>query len=186
MNRKIRISLSTFIITSIIGLAVLVFIHYKTENTFKVTFDEEKKLEVKIEKIHYSGTKGGRLEWELFADSAKRTKEQDLTVFETLKVIFYAKDGTPYTLNAKEGTFKEAAGEINAIGDVTLDTEKGYTLKADSLKYAVKSREITSDGPVEITSEAIDMEGTGLRAEVSSSRFFLLKHVKAVFRDAAT
>lgn len=185
MNRKIRISLSTFIITSIIGLAVLVFIHYKTESTLRVSFDEEKKLEVKIEKIHYSGTKEGRLEWELFADSAKRTKEQDLTVFETLKVIFYAKDGKPYTMNASKGTFAESAGEINAVGGVTVDTVEGYTLKADSLKYTVKSRVITSDGPVKITSETIDMEGIGLKAEVGSGSFFLLNRVKAVFRGAA-
>ncbi|MDO8426693.1 MAG: LPS export ABC transporter periplasmic protein LptC, partial [Deltaproteobacteria bacterium] len=166
------------------GLAVLVFIHYKTENTFKVSFDGEKKLEVKIEKIHYSGTKEGRVEWELFADSAKRTKAEDLTIFETLKVIFYAKDGTPYTLNAKEGRLREAAGEIYALGDVTVDSQAGYTLKAQSLKYAIKSKEITSEGPVEITSEAMDMVGTGLRAEIESGRFFLLKNVKATFRDA--
>lgn len=50
MNRKIRIFLLAFIALSIIGLVLLVLAHYQTKNSYKVVFNEGKKLEVQIEK----------------------------------------------------------------------------------------------------------------------------------------
>lgn len=184
MNRKIRIALLLFIFLSLAGLAALVTVHYRTKNSLKVTFAEDEKAEVKIDRIHYSGTKDGRIEWELDADSAERSKTEDLTVFENVRVNFYSKDDKRYTLTAKEGRFREAAGEITAVGDVEMDSEEGYRIKSESVTYFLKEKRIASDEFVSMTSEGIDLSGTGLEFEVEKGTVVLRKEVKAVFKDS--
>lgn len=186
INRKIRITLSAFIALSLVGLAVLVLIHYKTRVVQKATFKEDENVKVKIDKIHYSGTKGGRLEWELEADSASRSRQEDLTTLTNVKLTFYAKDGTPYTLTAKEGTFRESDGEVRASGDVVVRSPKeNLVLKARSLDYHVKTRKIDTGSPVHISSDRLDADGTGLAIDMDRENFRLLKNVKAVFKASA-
>lgn len=186
MNRKIRIALSSFIVLSIISLAVLVFIYYRTGKEPKASFEQDERVEVKIEKIRYSGTKAGRVEWELEADSARRSKDEDLTILENVKVTFYAKDGASYVLTSKEGAFREAAGEIIASGDVVVESSgDGYTIRTNSLTYLVNDRKITTEERVEMTSRGVDLEGTGLVALVDEEKFRLLRRVRAVFRGPA-
>ncbi|HEY4707034.1 MAG: LPS export ABC transporter periplasmic protein LptC [Deltaproteobacteria bacterium GWA2_55_10] len=185
MNRKIRASLAAFIVLSILGLALLVFIHYKTQEPPQ-EFREDEKVQVKIDRIHYSGTKEGRVEWELDARSAERSREEDLTLFEDVKITFFADDGTPYVLTSRQGTFKEGAGEINVTGDVKIESVKeGYTLKTDTLKYMIGTKEITTPDKVAMTSGKMDLEGVGLLVRIDSEEFRLLSKVKAVFRDSA-
>jgi LPS export ABC transporter protein LptC len=186
MNRKIRIALSAFVILSIISLAVLVYIYYKADKGSKASFEQDERVQVNIEKIRYSGTKKGRVEWELEADSARRSKDEDLTILENIKVTFYARGGSSYVLTAKKGTFREAAGEIVASGDVVIEASgDGYTIKTNSLTYLVNDRKITSAERVKMTSRGIDLEGTGLVALVDKESFRLLRKVRAVFRGTA-
>ena len=175
MNRKIRTALSSFVVLSIISLAVLVFIYYRAGREPKASFEQDEQV-----------TKAGRVEWELEADSARRSKDEDLTILENMKVIFYAKDGTSYVLTSNEGAFREAAGEIIASGNVVVESSgEGYTIKTSSLTYLVNDRKITTEERVEMTSRGVDLEGTGLVALVDEERFRLLKRVRAVFRGPA-
>lgn len=184
MNRRIRAFLSAFIVLSIVGLAALVFIHYKTRELPQEDFMEDEKVQVSIDRIRYSGTKDGRVEWELEAMSANRSREEDLTIFEEVKLVFYAGDGSSYTLTAREGTFREVAGEIGVSGDVVIESGKeAYVLRTDTLKYLINKKEVSTPDRVTVTSAKLDLEGTGFLGFIESGEFRLLKNVKAVFRD---
>lgn len=186
MNRKIRTALSTFIVLSIVALAVLVFIYYRSDKVPKASFEQDEQVRVQIEKIRYSGTKAGRVEWELEADSARRSKDEDLTLLEAVKLTFYARDSTSYVLTANEGRFKEEAGEITVSGDVVVKASgDGYTIKTTSLTYFSKDRKITTEERVKMTSRGIDLEGTGLVVHVDKQNFRLHRKVRAVFRGPA-
>jgi LPS export ABC transporter protein LptC len=185
MNRKIRISLAVFIVLSVLALAVSVFVHYQTRNSFKVTFNEDKKLEVRIEKVRYSGTKDGRVEWELVADSAQRARGESITAFHKVTVTFYAKGGEPYTLTAREALYDEAKGIIDAVGDVKVESKEGFVLKAGTLRYDLKKRVITSDEEVDITSRMMNVKGRGFFSDIESGGFKILKNVRAVVKERA-
>lgn len=185
MNRKIRAALSAFIVLSVVGLIVLVFIHYNTRELPQEDFVEDEKVQVRIDTIHYSGTKDGRVEWELDARSASRSREEDLTLFEDVRVTFYAGDGSSYTLTAREGSLRELAGEIGVSGDVVIKSgEGGYVLRTDTLKYLINEKKVSTPDRVVVTSDRLDLEGTGFTGLVESGEFRLLDDVKAVFRDS--
>ncbi len=184
MNRKLRITLSVFIALSVAGLIILVFLRHQPKNILKVAL-KDNKIEVKIDKVHYSGNKGGRVEWVLDAESAKRSGNGDLLVLDTLKLIFYTKAGKTYTLTAKKGQYKESTGEIEVSGNVVVESEDGLSLKTERLKYSMNAKEITTEERVFITSKNMDVTGVGLLSEVDRGKIFLQKNIKAVFRNTA-
>jgi len=182
MNRKLRLSLSSFIALSIASLAIMVFIHYRTKNTYKVILTEDKKFGVQIDRVHYSGTKGGRVEWELDADSAKRSTDEDLLVLDKVRLKFYSKDGTKYLLTSREGDYRESTGEVTVNGDVLIvSLNNGYRLSTETLKYSMETKKVTSEVRVRITSKDMAVDGVGLVAEMDTEKFWLLKDVHAVF-----
>ncbi len=186
MDRRIRALLLAFIAVSIGGIIVLVLIHYKrTGNSVRITLTEENKASVKVDRVHYAGTKSGRMEWELDADSAVRSRDGSVTVLESVRLKFYPKTGGPSTLKAREGRFSESTGEVEAIGSVVVETDDGYRLATERLKYMMKTKELTTEEHVEITSKSIDLAGDGLFATIDDGKFKLSKNVKAVFKDGS-
>jgi len=185
MNRKIRIALYAFIAVSVLGLAIAVFVHQQTQNTLRVSFTEDKKLEVRIDKIRYSGTRDGCVEWEFEADHATREKDEDLTVFVNITARYYPVEGAPYTLTAKEGRYWETTGLVHAVGNVVVSSKGRFTLKTSKLELEMEARRITAGGAVTITSPVMDVSGTGLVADVDTGNFKILSNVKAVVNNAA-
>ncbi len=186
MRRKVSIFFAAFIIVSILGLSALVTVHYIKRKGFEVVFTEDNKLGVKISDIHYSRTRDGHVEWVLDADSAASFKSEDLMVFDSVRLAFYGDDVTLYTLKAREGQFSESTGEIDAMGDVLVESVDGsYRLTTDSLKYSSKSRRITTDDQVEIVTDGMVVEGTGLVVEIDKEKLFILNDVKALLKDEA-
>ncbi len=186
MRHKLRVTLLAFIALLVLGLVVSVYVHYKTRNSFKITFNEDKKLEVRIDNVHYSGTKEGRVEWELKADSAKKTKGVDLTLLTNVTAVLYSRNGKSYTLTAREGRYVEGAGEVSVEGNVRIESTDGFVMNTEKLLYKLDSKEISTDADVEMTSGAMDVRGTGFVAEVTAGRLKILKNVRAVIKGAVS
>ena len=172
-----------FIALSIAGLVAVMLLHRQPENLLRVGL-KDNKIEVKIDKVHYSGNKGGRIEWVLDADSATQSEGGDLIVLEKLKLVFYAKNGQSYTLTAKEGRYRESKGEIEVEKDVIVESDDGYRMNTDRLKYFINSSVLSTDDRVVITSKGMDVTGIGLVSDVDKSRTVIKKDIKAVFRSS--
>ncbi|MEK7773251.1 MAG: LPS export ABC transporter periplasmic protein LptC, partial [Deltaproteobacteria bacterium] len=68
---------------------------------------------------------------------------------------------------------------------VVVETDDGYRLITDRLRYMMKTKELTTGEHVEITSKSIDLAGDGLFVRIDDGKFQLSKNVKAVFRDGS-
>lgn len=174
-----------FIILSVVGLSVLVVIHFKTQKTYRVPYTGEGGVEVKIDNVHYSRTREGKLEWELDARRATRYKKDDLMVFETLKMKFYPAVGTPYTLSAKEGIYREPAGIMDASGEVRMRSEDGYLLETEKLRYSSKNSEVATDEPVHIIYSGMDVTGNGFLMDTDKGKLYIRRNVKALLSGDA-
>ncbi len=184
MNRKYRYLFVAFIAVSVAGIAALAIFHYWRVNAPALTFSGAKGVGVKIDNVHYTSARQGRVEWELFAVSATRYKTGDLTALDTIRLVFHVKgDVSPYTLTAKEALYREGAGEVDATGGVTVTSGTGYSLRTERLKYNAKAARITSDDRVEIITNGMKVTGAGLLIEIDRGKLFLFKDVRAVFKD---
>ena len=184
MTRKVRILIAAFIVVSVIGLAALVTVRYMAKKGFEVVITGDDKFGVKVSDIHYSRTREGRLEWVLDADSAVSFTGSDEMNFNSVTLLFYAKDGSTYTLKAREGNFSESTGEVSVKGDVSVESEDGlYRFKTDSLKYSSADSRAMTDDRVEILVKDLLVSGEGFIAEVDEEKIFILNNVKALLKD---
>lgn len=182
MKRKIRIFSAAFIVLSTLGLLTAVVLHYMTRSGYKPAFTGDKKIGVKIDNVHYSSVRDGRVEWELNALPGTRYTSDGVMLFDTVRMIFHGKDGRTYTLDAKEAKYRESTGDIDASGGVRLDIQGGYRLEAGRLKYDKKSALVTSEDRVKIFSGGMDVEGTGLSIDTGNGNLYLSKDVNAVVK----
>ncbi len=180
MKQTVKLVLPAFIILSLAGLVILVVIYYRTTSTREVTFTEDKDIGVKVEGLNYSNTRDGRTIWRLRAKDATSFKSKKSMVLKGINLLFYPKNGEPFTMKADDGTFNEAKKVILARGNVVVFSEKGFTLKTDRLRYDSAAGRIASDKPVSITQGDMMVTGVGFRADVDSGNVSILKNVRAV------
>jgi LPS export ABC transporter protein LptC len=193
MKRKLRIFLLGFVLLSIAGLFGIVYVKNSSEPETRYEEPPSRAQETSavIGKVRYAGYSGedrGQRQWELEAESATRLKKEDLTVFIDVKVVFYSKGGTIYTLRGQEGSYREETGEIRVTGDVRMDAVGGgsgsYNIETDGIKYSTRSKEVTSSDPVRIRYKAMEVTGVGLEIDLDVGRCSILKDVRTVIEDA--
>jgi LPS export ABC transporter protein LptC len=140
---------------------------------------------VKLEEVHYSGSKDGRVSWELDAASASLRTGEELILLEGVKLKLFSKSGTVHTLTSRGGAYNGDTGLIDVTGDVRVETNDGFSLKTEFLKYRSDKNLISSDKLVEIAASGMRVSGTGMEMEVESGSFKMLKGVRTYLSDAS-
>ena len=204
--------LLAFIALSLAGLAAAIITGGGDEGRVSPPPAPENILAV-IEGVRYSGYSGdsdGRPQWELEAKSAEMMRDDDLTVFKGVKVVFYSLSGDAHTLVGREATYNESEGVIRFSGDVTFVKGDGrveepakapdlrepspesshepsndgwYNFSADSLEYSTRSRRVSSKEAVRLESAEILVTGVGLEVDVEGKGFTILKDAKTVIKN---
>ncbi|MBI5810265.1 MAG: LPS export ABC transporter periplasmic protein LptC, partial [Deltaproteobacteria bacterium] len=135
-----------FVVLSVIAVTASVMMRSSGRNAYKVEFTEDNKIGVRIDNVHYSSNRNGRVEWTLEAASAVRMKDGDTAILDEVDMVFYAKDGMSYRLKAKKARLMESEGVVEAEGDVTVSTSSGVGLKTKKIKHSVQTpRETTNE-----------------------------------------
>lgn len=183
MKRKYKYFFLIFIAASVAAVGTLALIHYWRVNTPALTFNGAKGVGVKVDNVHYTSARKGRVEWVLDAKSATRYKNGGLTALDAVKLVFHNKNSVPYTMTAKEALYDEAGGGIEASGGVIVTSEEGYWLKTERLNYNSRTARISSSDRVEITTNGMKVTGDGLLIDLNKEQLFLFKDVRAVFVD---
>ncbi len=192
MKWNFRKPLLAFIAISVIALAVASYSTYRSRQGPAVPAPAEISTEevptggVRLDKVHYTGTRKGRLEWELDAESATHMKDDNIELarLDTVSISFYNETGMAYTLKSEEGNYDGKSGRLDATGDVIVKSHEGYTVSTPSIWYMTGVGQIRSKENVTLRSNAMTINGTGMIMEVDSGVVKILKDVKAEFRHA--
>ena len=92
------------------GLAVMIFVHYSGRDDYRLTLIEAGGVGLDVKNIHYSGTKAGRLEWEIYADGATRIKGSEDATLENVKGLFIQKTAHKDVMRSPMAVVNETAG----------------------------------------------------------------------------
>ena len=106
MKGKFRKILLLCIVTSVGALAFFAYMSYKLKQEIPVSFESVEVTEsggVKINQVSYSGTREGRIAWELQAESATHFKAKDLTLLQDVRLTLYSKAGDTFHLKSDKG-----------------------------------------------------------------------------------
>lgn len=169
-------------------MAVLAYINYSIKKQLPFTvesFEKTPEGAVRLEKLHYSGQKDGRLIWELDALSAVYNKEDDSMHLDGVDVRFYSEGGTSHTIRSNSGMYDGDTGLIEVAGDVRVTTDGGITLRTKRLSFLSSSNKIKTSEDVEITATGMLVTGTGFEMDIEGGGFKMLKDVRTYLTDAS-
>lgn len=183
MKKGLRVFLFLFLLSSLIaiGVSLLISYHSRREASEVKTFASTE-ADVGFDRMHYVETRDGQREWELEAVSARYFKGENLTMLDRVKVVFYSKKGITYTLEGREGRFKNDTRDVEVRGDVVITSSEGYQLKTDSLKMVSGGKEISTEDRVVLKGPRLDGEGVGLLIDREAERLTLLNNVKVILK----
>lgn len=181
MARKITlrhlIGLVIFVLSAL--LAGLIFRNYRGPGKAEVISALPQNVDLSLRQIQYTETREGVRRWTLVADSAAHSAGAGVTRIENVRMTFYDIQGQEkMTLSAKEGTLTTATREVEVHGDVVVRTPQGYALFTERLLYQEGARQIRTEAPVRILSQAMELTGKGMELDVEKNTYVLLTDVK--------
>jgi LPS export ABC transporter protein LptC len=136
--------------------------------------------DLKIEEVRLTRAIEGRIEWELRAKSADYFREKGITHLELPEVVFYGKGDKRIELKGEKGEVYSDTNDVAVSGNVRIVTSDGYSFQSDYLRYSSQKRVVTTESRVIVKGKGLDMEGTGMLADIEHDRIFIKKGVKAV------
>lgn len=185
MKKRDKPILLIFLVAAVSVIGTFLYINSKIHKGLSGTLVKSSMADIRIEKARYVETKNGRKDWELEAASAQYFKDDNLTVFENVKVVFYSQKGVNYTLTGREGRLRNDTKDMDIVGNVVVTSTDNYQLKTDSLNYMAGIRQISTKDKVFFTGPNINIEGVGFLADMITERASVLANVRTVVKDAA-
>jgi len=134
-----------------------------------------------VERFSLTETVGGKKSWTLYADRADVYSSEGYSDIFGVKIDFYGEDGrVKSVLTAERGRVLEKTKDLEAFGDVRVETSEGVTLEADSLRWDNRASRITSDSYVRLTRGNELLTGYGFDSDPSLSDIRVLRNVKVM------
>lgn len=182
MFKSYRISGALIIILIIVGGVVgyRYLSHHKKDKNIVSTF--ENKAQISIGKVHHTAIRNGITEWRLDASSMNYFAEKKQSLFQNLSITFYLKDRTEIYLTANQGILKTGSNDMKVIGNVVVDNGI-YQLKTEKLHYHHDKHIITSQVPVKIIGNSLDLAADSMFLDLNTKSTVLQGHVKGILSD---
>ncbi|MDY6854401.1 MAG: LPS export ABC transporter periplasmic protein LptC [Thermodesulfobacteriota bacterium] len=140
------------------------------------------KADLLIKNVHYVNTNCGKKEWELKANSGQYFKDQELAIFKDVSVKIFFKNGEHVTLVGDEGEIATNTGDVEIRKNVVLNSGLLYHFEANSLKYDLKKRKITSPDKIFFNGYGMSLEGVGICIDIDREKFFVLNNVSTIIK----
>ena len=121
--------------------------------------------------------------WELFAEEIAFFDNRRLALVKTLRAELFPRDLEPIRLTAARGRIDSSTGDMTVEGDVVLRPLWGYDLETTVLHWDAVNRTLHTDADVKISTETVDISGTGFSGSVDEQHYKLKHGVKVSFRQ---
>ena len=162
-------------------LAAVVFLILRAEyssedNRIKILSDN---IDLQVRDVLYTDVADTGLKWEIIADTAKYMKNENLAVFDNLKIKVIMQDGKTFVMTGKSGRMNTETKNIEISGNVTIVSDRGDRLTTDILKYSGSEKRFYTDSPVVMENARMQVRGTGMTLSLNDQGLSLLSKVKA-------
>ena len=174
------------ILASLAALAVVATIlfrmHRGGEPARKVT-KLPLKVDVSLQRVHYTETRAGVKRWDLSADRAEFNKDTDSTTLSGVRLVVAGEAATgDLQITADRADYQNATRDVRLSGNVHGQSAKGMEFTTTRVAYvAARSLLVTSDA-VRFRDAGLQLEGVGMEFETQTRRLRLMKDVSAVYR----
>ena len=177
---KISLLLSILLISGVVIVSIWANLQgrKRAEEKEKLPEVTTRGADTRLERIHLVEDKHGKKTWELEAKSIQQHQDQNLMILEDIKVIYYAKDGRLFTITGQQGKVYQDSKDIELNGDVVVTSSDGYRMRTQSVAYRNREKTASTEDPVELEGDQIQMTGKGMIVDMEGKWFRLLRQVR--------
>jgi LPS export ABC transporter protein LptC len=126
----------------------------------------------------------GTTRWVLQADTASVFREKKRTEAEQVRVDFFDEDRHVSRLTADIGILNQVSDDLEARGNVRVETDEGSLLETEILFWDHQKARIHTDVFVEVTKGNTVLTGIGLEADPGLDRVEILREVETTAPSA--
>lgn len=156
-------------------LLAVITLRYRTEGQLQSLIEAlPEGIDVSLQDIDYTHIEEGKARWHLVAQQAERQSGSGMFGLVAPQLTFYDEQGKQKgSLRAGRGEVSDDYQQVRLRGDVVLKNFSGYTLYTDSLDYDHTTQMATTDEPVRIVADGMNLQGTGLVYSLKQERLQL-------------
>lgn len=133
-----------------------------------------------IDRFTFVQSRAGAVQWEIQAQRAKMFESEKRAVLEDVQVTLYGQNGWEIRLDGDEGTVDTAKKNFLVTkreSPIAVQLESGYTIFTNHLVWANERGEISTNDPVMISGNGVDVTGRGLIGKLDDEEFQVLENV---------
>jgi LPS export ABC transporter protein LptC len=130
--------------------------------------------DLKLDRVHYTETREGTKEWELEAASAVFYRKENSMILKKVRATFYGKNEEIYKLVGEKGRYNTETKVIEVYDGVEINSNLGYRLRTQSLRYESDQKELTTSDPVELRGPDMEVEGVGMVVDLKRQHLTIL------------
>jgi LPS export ABC transporter protein LptC len=180
---KIRQILALVIITATLAIAGAIALKaYRGMRSVPLLPKLPKNIDVSLQKIHYTETKGGMKKWDLVADKAEYGKANELIRLAVirLEVAGAGKTGE-LVLTANKGAYHTPSKNVDLFGNVVAKSASGMVFTTGQAAYAANRSMVHTADRVKFSDGSLTIEGRGMELLVEEKKMKILRDVTASF-----
>ncbi|MDD2320169.1 MAG: LPS export ABC transporter periplasmic protein LptC [Geobacteraceae bacterium] len=179
---KIKQVLAVVVIVAASYLMVVIALKYhRLKGPADMLSDLPKNIDLSLQKVHYTNTKDGVLQWDLLARKVDYYNDSGVIRFAQPEMVLFSKGGSEnYTLKADTADYHKKSGDVMLVGNITATSESGMTFSTGHLDYNSSRSLVSTDDHVRLEDTSLSVEGTGMELRVDSRNVRVLHNVTAV------
>jgi LPS export ABC transporter protein LptC len=177
--RKSKVVVVIMIVVIIGAAAVIFFVERSSSSKNQFLNILSDKVDLQVKNVLYTDVGASGMKWEIRADSAKYVKNENLVLFDRIRVKLVMSDGRTLVMTGDKGKSNTETKDMEISGNVEIITEKGDRLTTDILKYSGSEQRIYTDSAVKLENSRMQVKGVGLSFSLEDKDVALLSKVKA-------
>lgn len=181
---KIKQVLAIAVIAAAAYLTVAIAVKYhRLKSPANILSALPKNIDLSLEKVHYTNTKDGTLQWDLLAQKVDYFNDSGIIRFTKVEMKIFGSGGSgKYTLLADSADYQKKTGDVKLTGTITATNAAGMTFSADHLLYDSSRSLVSTDDQVRLSDASLSVAGRGLELRLDSKKLRVLHNVTAVIQ----
>ncbi len=151
---------------------------HREASVLKVLSD---KVDFRIRDFHYTEVGDPDLTWEINADTATYSKENNVTLFENVRVRLIFSNGDVYKITGDSGSLHTDTRDVDICGHVVALSDRGDRFETASLYYSHNDGDgvIHTKDAVRMLRSGTSVRGVGMDLSMKRRKATLLSDVQA-------
>lgn len=181
---KIKQVLALVVIAAASYLTVVIAVKYhRLKGPADLLSDLPKNIDLSLQKVHYTNSKDGVLQWDLLASKVDYYNNSGVIRFTQAEMTLFGSAGSEkYALKAGIADYDKKSGDIKLVDNITATNESGMTFSTGHLVYSASRSLVSTDDKVRLVDASLSVEGNGMELRLDTRKLRVLHNVTAVIR----